>query len=69
MRSIDVAKDRTIYNNVQAYGAAKTATILFTVALASKLKDKGIRSIPLHPEKAMDLIVSNTGRKCFRSDD
>ncbi len=37
------------YNPWQAYGQSKTANMLFTVSLASKLASKGITSFAVHP--------------------
>ena len=37
------------YNRWEAYGQSKTANILFTVSLASKLASKGIAAFALHP--------------------
>jgi NAD(P)-dependent dehydrogenase (short-subunit alcohol dehydrogenase family) len=39
----------TAYNAWEAYGQSKTANILFSVALAKKLANKGIKSYSLHP--------------------
>ncbi|KAE8448958.1 hypothetical protein EG329_008754 [Mollisiaceae sp. DMI_Dod_QoI] len=38
-----------VYNPWQAYGQSKTANMLFTVSLASKLASKGITSFAVHP--------------------
>lgn len=37
------------WNTWEAYGQSKTANILFAIALAKKLKGKGVRSSSLHP--------------------
>lgn len=37
------------YDKWTAYGQAKTANILFSVALDQRFKDRGIRSIAVHP--------------------
>ncbi|EGN99803.1 hypothetical protein SERLA73DRAFT_52897 [Serpula lacrymans var. lacrymans S7.3] len=42
-------EDGKVYNEWEAYGQSKTANILFSVALAKKLKNKGIFSYSLHP--------------------
>lgn len=46
-----------LYDPWQAYGQSKTANSLFTVALASKLAFKGIRSFCVHP----GAIATNLG--------
>ena len=38
-----------MYNPLVAYGAAKTANILFSLALTQKLKNKHVESISLNP--------------------
>ncbi|EPQ53757.1 short-chain dehydrogenase [Gloeophyllum trabeum ATCC 11539] len=42
-------KDGKEYNKWAAYGQAKTANILFSVALAEKLGSKGLTAFSLHP--------------------
>jgi NAD(P)-dependent dehydrogenase (short-subunit alcohol dehydrogenase family) len=37
------------YDKFQAYGASKTANVLFTVALDARYRDSGVRSVALHP--------------------
>lgn len=37
------------YDNWQAYGQAKSANVLFAVALDKRLADKGVRSFAVHP--------------------
>jgi NAD(P)-dependent dehydrogenase (short-subunit alcohol dehydrogenase family) len=37
------------YNKWIAYGQAKTANVLFSVALDKRFKDRGIRSFAVHP--------------------
>jgi NAD(P)-dependent dehydrogenase (short-subunit alcohol dehydrogenase family) len=37
------------YDKFKAYGAAKTANILFTVALDARYRDSGVRSFAVHP--------------------
>jgi len=46
-----------VYDPWQAYGQSKTANSLFTIALASKLASKGIRSFCVHP----GAIATNLG--------
>jgi NAD(P)-dependent dehydrogenase (short-subunit alcohol dehydrogenase family) len=41
--------ERSEYQRWEAYGASKTANVLFTVALDSRLADKGVRSYAVHP--------------------
>jgi NAD(P)-dependent dehydrogenase (short-subunit alcohol dehydrogenase family) len=43
----------TAYDQWEAYGQSKTANILFSKALASKLGFKGLRSYSLHPGVAL----------------
>ncbi|KAF2014493.1 NAD(P)-binding protein [Aaosphaeria arxii CBS 175.79] len=38
-----------VFNTWEAYGQSKTANILFSVALAKKLAERGVRSYSLHP--------------------
>ena len=45
----DMAKDGAVYNAGLAYGAAKTANILFSLTLKSKLQNKHVESMSLHP--------------------
>lgn len=37
------------YDKFNAYGAAKTANVLFTVALDARYRDSGLRSFAVHP--------------------
>ena len=37
------------YDKFKAYGAAKTANVLFTVALDGRYRDAGVRSFAVHP--------------------
>ncbi|KAI9826744.1 MAG: hypothetical protein M1819_007289 [Sarea resinae] len=48
----------TQYNEWQGYGQAKTANMLFSLALAERLKDRKIYSFSLHP----GVIMTNLGR-------
>ncbi len=41
--------ERDDYNKWVAYGQAKTANVLFSVALDKRFKDRGIRSYAVHP--------------------
>ena len=47
--TVVVVENGALYHPWKAYGQAKTATILFTVALASKLKSRNIHAFSLHP--------------------
>ncbi|KAF2000109.1 short-chain dehydrogenase [Amniculicola lignicola CBS 123094] len=51
-------KDGAEYDPDTAYGQSKTAGILYTLSLASKLKDKGVTTFSLHP----GAIMTNLGR-------
>ncbi|CRG82945.1 Retinol dehydrogenase 14 [Talaromyces islandicus] len=42
-------QDGKCYDKWQAYGQSKTANILFSVSLAKKLGDKGVKSFSLYP--------------------
>ncbi|MDT7795539.1 MAG: hypothetical protein QOD59_4980, partial [Mycobacterium sp.] len=37
------------YDKFKAYGAAKTANVLFTVALDARYRDSGVRNFAVHP--------------------
>lgn len=37
------------YSKFVAYGQAKTANVLFSLALDSRFKDRGVRSVAIHP--------------------
>ncbi|KAL8826057.1 MAG: hypothetical protein Q9170_007555 [Blastenia crenularia] len=41
--------DGQLYNKWRAYGQAKTANVLFAVALSTKLSSKGLTAFSLHP--------------------
>ncbi len=41
--------EKTPYNEWQAYGRAKTANVLYAVALDKRLKSKGVRAGAVHP--------------------
>jgi NAD(P)-dependent dehydrogenase (short-subunit alcohol dehydrogenase family) len=41
--------EQTPYDKFKAYGAAKTANVLFTVALDARYREGGIRSFAVHP--------------------
>jgi NAD(P)-dependent dehydrogenase (short-subunit alcohol dehydrogenase family) len=41
--------ERGPYDKFKAYGASKTANVLFTVALDSRYRDSGVRSFAVHP--------------------
>ncbi|MFP6656223.1 MAG: SDR family NAD(P)-dependent oxidoreductase, partial [Myxococcota bacterium] len=52
------------YDKWTAYGQAKTANILFSVALDQRFKDRGLRSIAVHP----GAIQTELGRHMNRDD-
>lgn len=54
----DLHYQHKAYDKWQAYGQAKTANVLFTVALAKRLADKGVQSFAIHPGS----IVTKLGR-------
>jgi NAD(P)-dependent dehydrogenase (short-subunit alcohol dehydrogenase family) len=41
--------ERRPYDKFKAYGAAKTANVLFTVALDARYRESGVRSFAVHP--------------------
>jgi len=41
--------ERREYNGWESYGQAKTANILFALALDARLADRGVRALSLHP--------------------
>lgn len=45
----DLNFERTPYRRFRAYGASKTANVLFAVELDRRLRDQGVRSFALHP--------------------
>ncbi len=45
----DPGFERTPYDPWAAYGRAKTANVLFAVALDSRLRDRGVRACAVHP--------------------
>lgn len=45
----DVNIERSRYRRFQAYGASKTANVLFAVELDRRLHDRGVRSFAVHP--------------------
>jgi NAD(P)-dependent dehydrogenase (short-subunit alcohol dehydrogenase family) len=45
----DPGFERTTYDPWQAYGRAKTANVLFAVALDKRLRDRGVRACAVHP--------------------
>ncbi|KAH9204291.1 hypothetical protein DL95DRAFT_529323 [Leptodontidium sp. 2 PMI_412] len=47
------------YSPWLAYGQSKTANVLFSKALAQKLKNRGIQSYPLQPGLVMESNLSN----------
>ncbi|KAK0105969.1 hypothetical protein ONS95_004478 [Cadophora gregata] len=48
------------YNTWEAYAQSKTANILFSVALATKLASKGVKSYSVHPGNIQDTNLSAT---------
>lgn len=54
----DVNWGKTPYDKFQAYGQAKTANVLFSVALDKRLAPKGVRVFAVHP----GAIPTNLGR-------
>lgn len=52
------------YNKFHAYGASKTANILFSVELDRRLRDFGIRAYAVHP----GMVATNLARHMSRDD-
>jgi len=52
------------YDKWEAYGAAKTANILFTVALDARLAERGVRVYAVHP----GVIMTELGRHMDETD-
>lgn len=50
------------YHPWQAYGASKTANILFTVELDRRLRERGVRAYAVHP----GMVATNLGRHMTR---
>lgn len=50
------------YNKFDAYGAAKTANVLFTVELDRRLRDRGVRSFAVHPGNVQTDLVRHMDR-------
>ncbi|MBJ21306.1 MAG: SDR family NAD(P)-dependent oxidoreductase [bacterium] len=49
MRFDDPLFEKEDYSKFVAYGQAKTANILFSVGLDERFKDRGVRSVAVHP--------------------
>jgi NAD(P)-dependent dehydrogenase (short-subunit alcohol dehydrogenase family) len=49
MRFDDPFFEKEEYSKFIAYGQAKTANVLFSLALDSRFKDRGVRSVAVHP--------------------
>ncbi|KAF7912611.1 uncharacterized protein EAF01_001632 [Botrytis porri] len=61
-------KDGKIYNPRIAYGQAKTAMLLFNLALDKRLKQKGVTALICHPGvtlESMLLVNSNVDNESF----
>ncbi|MGH3644454.1 MAG: SDR family NAD(P)-dependent oxidoreductase [Mycobacterium sp.] len=52
------------YDKFQAYGASKTANVLFTVALDARYRDSGVRSFAVHP----GTVATSLSRHMSRDD-
>jgi len=57
---ISTLMEGAMYNECAAYGLSKSANILFTRSLATKLKDRGIRAYYLHPGAVVNTNLVNT---------
>jgi NAD(P)-dependent dehydrogenase (short-subunit alcohol dehydrogenase family) len=52
------------YNKWLAYGESKTANVLFAVALDARLKERGVRTLAVHP----GIIMTELGRHMSQED-
>jgi len=52
------------YDKFASYGASKTANILFTVALDTRFRDQGVRSLAVHP----GMVTTNLARHMSDTD-
>src|SRR3981189_1224449 len=52
------------YDKFKAYGAAKTANVLFTVALDTRYRDSGVRTFAVHP----GTVATSLSRHMSRDD-
>ncbi|KAJ4345649.1 uncharacterized protein N0V89_011783 [Didymosphaeria variabile] len=55
-----LVEDSTTYIPFGAYGASKTANILFAVGLNKKLGEKGVKAFALHPGEIMTELQRST---------
>ncbi len=62
LRFEDPFFERDEYNKFTAYGQAKTANVLFSVALDKRFKDRGIRSYAVHPGAIQTELSRHMGR-------
>ncbi|MBB5165341.1 SDR family NAD(P)-dependent oxidoreductase [Mycobacterium sp. AZCC_0083] len=56
--------ERQPYDKFKAYGSAKTANVLFTVALDARYRDSGVRSFAVHP----GTVATSLSRHMSRDD-
>jgi NAD(P)-dependent dehydrogenase (short-subunit alcohol dehydrogenase family) len=56
--------ERRPYDKFKAYGSAKTANVLFTVALDARYRDSGVRSFAVHP----GTVATSLSRHMSRDD-
>jgi NAD(P)-dependent dehydrogenase (short-subunit alcohol dehydrogenase family) len=56
--------ERLPYDKFKAYGSAKTANVLFTVALDARYRDEGVRSFAVHP----GTVATSLSRHMSRDD-
>jgi NAD(P)-dependent dehydrogenase (short-subunit alcohol dehydrogenase family) len=56
--------ERQPYDKFKAYGSAKTANLLFTVALDARYRDSGVRSFAVHP----GTVATSLSRHMSRDD-
>jgi len=56
--------ERRPYDKFKAYGSAKTANVLFTVALDARYRDIGVRSFAVHP----GTVATSLSRHMSRDD-
>jgi NAD(P)-dependent dehydrogenase (short-subunit alcohol dehydrogenase family) len=55
------------YDKFQAYGASKTANVLFTVALDERYRDSGVRSFAVHPGTVATSLARHMSREDMKA--
>ncbi|MFK7895941.1 MAG: SDR family NAD(P)-dependent oxidoreductase [Myxococcota bacterium] len=63
LRFEDPFFEKEAYNKWTAYGQAKTANVLFSVALDKRYRDRGIRSFAVHPGAIQTELGRHMGKE------